>query len=175
MKFKPNEVDAKISAVEIGAVTADKIAFSSDNMNSHVDFSKRIGEFKQNEKGKLTSFPFNAYASTMDEYTWDMDAQTIRLDKGPMLSKEKSYFVSTKYEQQGLRFESTKALFDMKLGIIYADNVPYIDVADSRAYPNEGKVEIREDADMQPLLQSRLMANRTEKNHEIYDLSLIHI
>lgn len=174
MKYKPNRVTANVSAIEIGAITKDKIAFSSTNMKSDVDFSTRIGDFKQNEKGKLTSFPFNAYASSMDEYKWDMDAQTIELNKGPLLAKEKSYFVSTKYEQQGLRFESTKALFDMKLGIIYAENVPYIDVADSRAYPKDGKVEVREDADMQPLIQSRLMANRDDKFHEIYDAK-IHI
>ena len=172
MKYKPNEVNAKVSAVEIGAITADKIAFSSDNMNSHVDFTTRIGEFKQNEKGKLTNFPFNAYASSMDEYTWDMDAQTIALDKGPLLAKEKSYFISSKYEQQGLRFESTKALFDIKSGIIYAEKVPYIDVADSRVFPFEGKVEIHEDADMQRLKQSKMLAARDNKNHELFDADL---
>tara|TARA_B110000902_G_scaffold6928_1_gene8259 strand:+ start:20728 stop:25113 length:4386 start_codon:yes stop_codon:yes gene_type:complete len=173
MKYKPNRVTAEVSAIEIGTITDDKITFSSSNMKSDVDFTARIGDFEQNEKGKLTGFPINSYASTMDEYKWDMDAQTIELNKGPLLSKEKSYFVSTKYEQQGLRFESTKALFDMKLGIIYAENVPYIDVADSRVFPNEGTVEIREDADMQPLLQSELMANRTNKYHQLFDARLV--
>jgi len=172
MQYQPNKVDAKVSAIEIGAITADKIAFSSDNMNAHVDFNTHIAEFEQNEKGKLTSFPFNSYASSMDEYTWDMNAQTIALDKGPLLAKEKSYFVSSKYEQQGLRFESTTALFDMKLGVIYADNVSYIDVADSRVFPFDGKVEIREDADMQRLKEARMLAARDNKNHELYDADL---
>lgn len=173
MKYEPNRVTAVVSAIEIGAITADKIAFSSSNMKSDIDFTARIGDFKQNEKGKQTNFPFNSYASSMDEYTWDMDAQTIELNKGPLLSREKSYFVSTKYEQQGLRFESTKALFDMKLGIIYAENVPHIDVADSRVFPNKGAVEIREDADMQPLLQSKLLANRANKYHQLFDARLV--
>ena len=169
MKYKPNKVDAQESAIEIGAISSDKIAFASTNMESHVDFTTRIGEFIANEKGNLTDFPFNSYASSMDEYTWDMDAQTIELNKGPLLDKGKSYFVSKKYEQGGLRFESTKALFDMKTGIIYAENVPYIDVADSRIFPFEGKVEIREDADMQNLLQSKMLASRNNKYHELFD------
>ncbi|MDA8886801.1 hypothetical protein N9I68_04410, partial [Bacteroidia bacterium] len=167
--FKPNRVDAQKSKIEIGAITDDKIAFSSYNVESHVDFTTQIGEFKANEKGKLTDFPFNQYASSMDEYTWDMDAQTIELNKGPQLAREASYFITKKYEQQGLRFESTKALFDMKLGIIYADNVPHIDVADSRVFPHEGKVELRKDADMQRLKQSKMLAARDNKNHELFD------
>lgn len=172
MKYKPNGVKAEISAIEIGAITDDKIAFSSTNMNSDIDFTARIGEFKQNEKGHLTHFPYNGYASSMDEYKWDMNGQTMELNKGPLLAKEKSYFISTKHDQQGLRFESTKALFDMKMGIVYAQNVPYIDVADSRAFPHEGNVEVHKDAAMQPLANSRLMANRNDKYHELYDATL---
>ncbi|MGB0849946.1 MAG: hypothetical protein ACPGTP_01760 [Bacteroidia bacterium] len=169
MKYKPNVVDALESQIQIGAISDDKIAFASYNVKSHVDFTTRIGEFKANEVGKLTDFPFNAYASSMDEYTWDMDAQTIELDKGPRLADTESYFVSKKYEQEGLRFQSTNALFDMKLGIIYAEEVPYIDVADSRIFPHKGKVEIHEDADMQRLKKSKMLASRSEKHHELFD------
>ena len=172
IRYKPNRVTANVAAIEIGAITNDKIAFASENMNADVDFTTHLGDFIQNEKGKLTKLPYNAYASTMDEYKWDMKAQTIELNKGPQLAKEKSYFVSTKYEQQGLRFESTKALFDIEAGIIYANNVPYIDVADSRAFPKDGNVEIKEDADMQPLEQSKLIANRSDKYHYLYDTKL---
>lgn len=172
MKFKPNKVDADESKIEIGSISNEKIAFASYNVESHVDFNTRIGEFKANEKGNLTEFPFNAYASSMDEYTWDMDAETIELNKGPLLSDKESYFVSRKADQDGLRFMSSKALFDMKLGIIYAENVPYIDVADSRAFPFEEKVTILEDAVMKPLESSKLLANRENKYHEIFDATL---
>ncbi len=169
MKYKPNRVTAAVAAIEIGSITDDKIAFSSTNMKSDVDFTTRIGDFKQNEKGKLTELPFNSYASTMDEYKWDMDAETIELNQGAQLATENSYFISKKYEQQGLKFQSTNALFDMKLGVIYANEVPHIDVADSRVFPKEGKAEIHEDADMQKLSEAKLLANRTNKYHDLFD------
>jgi hypothetical protein len=172
MKFKPNMVDAKTSQIEIGSIDSDKIAFASYNVNSHVDFNTRIGEFKANEKGRLTDFPFNDYASSMDEYTWDMDAETIELDKGPLLAKKESYFISKVYEQEGLRFQSTNALFDMKKGIIYANEVPYIDVADSRIYPFEEKLIIHEDADMEKLEDAEMLASRDNKYHELFDASI---
>jgi len=172
MKFKPNRVDARYSQIEIGSISSTKIGFASFNVESHVDFNTRIGEFKANDKGNLTEFPFNAYASSMDEYKWDMDAETIELNKGPLLATTESYFVSKKPEQQGLKFISTKAVFDMKTGIIYADKVPYIDVADSRIYPFEEKVTILEDANMKTLEQAKMYANRDDKYHEIFDATL---
>lgn len=172
MKFRPNAVDAEESEIQIGAIDNDKIAFASYNVESHVDFTTRIGEFKANEKGKLTDFPFNAYASSMDEYTWDMDAQTITLNKGPQLTAKESYFISKKGDQDGLKFMSDKAVFDMKEGVIYAENVPFIDVADSRVFPFEEKVAIEEDAYMRPLKQSKLLAARDNKYHDLVDAIL---
>ncbi len=172
MKFKPNKVDALESEIQIGAIDNEKIAFASYNVESHVDFTTRIGEFKANEKGRLTDFPFNAYASSMDEYTWDMNAETITLRKGAGLAANQSYFISKKGDQEGLKFMSDKAVFDMRAGVIHAENVPYIDVADSRAFPFEGKLSIEEDAYMRPLKQSKLLANRNDKYHEIFDATL---
>ena len=57
MKFKPNMTDAEVSSIELHTVSDDKIAFSSDNMNSHVDFNTRIGEFKANDPGSINQIP----------------------------------------------------------------------------------------------------------------------
>lgn len=168
IKFKPNEVKALVSDVEINALDKNKIAFSSKNLNSHVDFTTQMGDFKSNIVGNLTALPFNQFSTSMDQFKWDMANNTIEFNKGPQLLKSKSYFVSNKYDQEGLRFESTNALFDINKGIIYAKEVPFIDVADSRVYPFENKVDIHEGADIQRLKNSRLLASRTQKFHQLF-------
>lgn len=169
MKFKPNEVNALVSDVQINALDQNKIAFSSDNLNSHIDFTKQIGDFKSNNIGDLTQLPFNQFATSMDEFVWDIANNSIEFNKGPQLLQSKSYFVSNKYDQEGLKFESTIALFDINKGIIYAKEVPFIDVADSRIYPFENKVDIHENADIQRLKKSRILASRAQKYHQLYD------
>ncbi|MDG1045983.1 MAG: hypothetical protein P8P81_05215 [Bacteroidia bacterium] len=169
MKFKPNEVNAQVSDVEINSMDQNKIAFSSKNLNSHIDFTSQLGDLKSNEIGILTELPFNQFSTSMDEYKWDMANNTIEFNKGPKLPQSRSYFVSSKYDQEGLRFESTNALFDINEGIIYAKEVPYIDVADSRIYPYENKVDIHEGANIQRLKKSRILASRTQKFHQLYD------
>ena len=85
---------------------------------------------------------------------------------------KKSMFISQKYEQQGLKFQSTKALFNMVEGVIYCEEVPYIDVADSRVFPFENKVVIEEDAVMRRLENATMWASRDNKYHELFNGSL---
>jgi len=170
MAFATNSVKSEVAKIEIGSVDKDKIAFASYNVKAFVDFDKRTGDFKANVPGQLTEFGFNQFASSMDQYFWDMDKQTILLTKGPKLAS--SYFITRKHDQDGLKFDSDKALFDMKAGLIFAENVPYIDIADSRAFPKDGKVTIAKDADILPLMDSKFLAARDNKFHDMFACTL---
>ncbi len=173
MAFNPIHADADVSAIQIGDVDEGKISFVSANVQSHIDFEKRTGDFRANELGHhITQFPYNQFASTMDEFKWDMDRKTILLTPTGRQKSEDYVFRSQKSSQDGLVFQSTKALFDMNEGIIYAEEVPYIDVADSRVFPADGKVTIEKDAVLRPLENAKLLANRDNKYHEIYDCKL---
>jgi len=148
------------------------ISFVSTNVKSHIDFEQRTGEFTANELGHLTQFPYNQFASTLDHFKWDMDKKTIELTPTGRQESKEYVFVSQNPAQQGLRFQSTNALFDMNDGTIYADEVPFIDIADSRVFPHEGKVTIKKDAEILPLTQAKMLANRENKYHELYDCKL---
>lgn len=172
MAFDPIHADADVSDIKIGDVDAGMISFVSTNVQSHIDFEKRTGDFRANELGHLTQFPYNKFASTMDEFKWDMDKKTILLTPTGRQKSEEYVFVSQNPAQNGLVFQSTKALFDMNDGVIYAEEVPYIDVADSRVFPSDGKVTIDKDAVLRPLEQAKLLANRENKYHELFDCKL---
>ncbi|MBI1305900.1 MAG: hypothetical protein GC181_04705 [Bacteroidetes bacterium] len=172
MRFSPDETDAAVSAIKIGDVDAGKISFVSTNVKSHIDFQKRTGEFRANELGHVTQLPYNMMTSTMDDFKWDMDKKTILMTATGRMKKDDYVFRSTNPAQQGLFFISTKALFDMNTGIIYAEEIPYIDIADSRVFPFEGKAVIEKDAYIQPLKNSKVLAARENKFHELYDCTI---
>ncbi|MFT5156958.1 MAG: hypothetical protein ACI83I_001508 [Bacteroidia bacterium] len=172
MRFSPDKTDADTSNIRIGDVDAGKISFVSTNVRSHIDFTERTGTFRSNVVGQLTDLPYNQFATTLDEFKWDMDKKTIELTPTGRSKPEFYTFLSKNPDQKGLKFQSTKALFDMNDGIIYAEEVPYIDVADSRIFPFNGKVVIEKDAYIRPLEQSKLLASRANKYHELYDCKL---
>lgn len=171
-RFKTNKALADTAAVKIGAIDGSRISFSTSNVKADVNFDTRMGDFKANIPGQFTEFPYNAFASSMDEYKWDMDRETIELNKGPRLATEKSIFISRRPDQYGLNFISTKALFDMKAGVIYAEEVPHIDIADGRVFPFEEKVVINKDADISVLNNAKILASRDNKYHELYDVTV---
>ncbi|MCB0733918.1 MAG: hypothetical protein H6608_00175 [Flavobacteriales bacterium] len=169
MIFGPVTADAAVSDIVIGDVDAGMISFVSRNVKSHIDFQKRIGEFRANETGHLTQLPYNQFSTTLDDFKWNMDKKTILMRPTGRMAPEKYTFVSTNPSQDSLYFQSGNALFDMNDGIVYAEEVPYIDIADVRVFPNDGKVTIEKNAYIRTLEQSTLLAARDNKYHDLYD------
>jgi hypothetical protein len=171
MKFKPNGAKAEISMIEIGDMDSNKLSLSSPNVKADVDFTARKGDFIANEKGLLTELPFNKYATSMDRFNWDMDSKTV-LFTNQSLKPEESVLVSRHGEQAALTFQCTKALFNMQEGVIYAEEIPWIDVADSRVFPADGKAIIDKDASMRILENAKLQAARGNRYHELYNCKI---
>lgn len=172
MVFSPKK--AKVDVGELTIFTADstKIAFNSKNIHGSMDFAKRVGEFATNETGQITNFPFNRYQTNLSDYKWDMDGQTIEARVGPGMGGITPEFLSTNVLQDSLKFESPKAVYNLKDYTLKAERIPYIDIADSRLFLKDGKVTIRENADMDELDSAKLIANRDDKFHEIYRLKI---
>ncbi|MBC7425411.1 MAG: hypothetical protein H7321_02655 [Bacteroidia bacterium] len=167
MVFGKNKTKAEKSAVKIYALDAGKIAFETNDVKGDVDFDTRIGKFISNVTGSLTYFPHNLYASNMNDYTWDMNAKTIEIKPNAAMGKLKPTFVSTNGTYDSLKFECRYAKFDLKDFVLRMEKIPYIDVADSRVFPFDGKAIVREESKMDRLDSSRIEANKLDKFHEI--------
>src|SRR5690606_6992558 len=122
-------------------------------------------------------FPVNQYLCFMDKFKWYMDDGTIELTSSSSKSVaadvnlEGSKFISTNKSQDSLFFYSPIAQFNTKEHIISAQDVEFINSADAKVFPNEGKVTIRKKAAMDPLQKSRIVANSVTEHHHIYDAS----
>lgn len=173
MVFGTNRADSDTASLTIGDLHQEIISFSSNNVRAHLDFENRVVDLTTNVLGNLTEFPRNQFAASLDNYHWDIDEETIELFKTDRLKDEESFFVSRKPEQQGLSFQCPNALFDMKQLVIFAEEVPYIDIADSRLFPNEGKVVIEQEAKIRPFENARFLAARDNKFHELYECNIV--
>lgn len=172
MVFAPKKAKAEVGELTIFTADSTKIAFNSKNIHGTMDFSKRIGEFATNETGQITNFPFNRYQTNLSDYKWDMDGQTIEARVGAGMGGITPEFLSTNVTQDSLKFESPKAVYSLKDYTLKAERIPYIDIADSRLFLKDGKVTIRENANMDELDSTKLIANRDDKFHEIYRLKI---
>lgn len=161
--FHADSADFKLKGT---SETAD--AFKTANVQMDIDLDERKGYFKSNTGGDFVDFPVNQYICYIDEFVWNIDAKDIDV----VSEGEGSRYVSTNPKQDSLEWKSPLTKFDLNNFIISAQKVNHIDVADAIIYPDSGKVTIRQNAKMDPLDNSKIVANRITKFHTFYESSV---
>ncbi len=186
--FKTNIIDADTANFDLFTINSLSTDFESDNVNSHIDFSKRKGVFRTNGEKTIWKFPKNKYVSEMNEMTWYMDKEELEISAdSDVLSKLESAsddispnewedlflegpkFTSVHPRQDSLSFVAPRAKYNYKEHIIYAEGVKFVRVADATIYTDDGKITIEPDALMRPIQNARIVANSTSRYHTIYD------
>ncbi len=150
----------------------DELAFKTKNVKANIDFTSKKANFVTNDSLSLVQLPKNMYVCYLTKFTWDLHTKQIALGDPKDLNTDKRdlHFYSVHPKQDTLNFLSPYATYDLKNYIIGAEQVPYIDVADSRIVPNKDSVvTIRQEAFMDTLRNAKLYADRIHKYHTVYD------
>ncbi len=169
-------------------VDKEQLALSTYVYSALVDMNERIGEFSSTGGTSLVELPANQYVCYMDKFEWMMDDEKISLYNTLSVDTLKigqlsyselidadlrgSEFISMHPKQDSLEFFSLKALYDLKENILYAGDVKLIKVADAAVFPVDGKVTIRKNAQMEPLVNAVIIADTIRKSHVIYDATV---
>ncbi|MBS1638349.1 MAG: hypothetical protein JST26_20715 [Bacteroidetes bacterium] len=178
--FKQHQFFSDTANFHLRAIEEEGLTFATDNVNAKIDLDKREGDFVSNGKGTTVRFPKNQYIAYMDRFKWFMDSEEIQLgDENQKidgaaenaLDLEGPEFISVHPKQDSLRFLAPAAKYDIRKNIIRTMNVPFINVADARIYPNEGKVTIFKNAVMDTLKNSSILANTVTKYHNIRNVT----
>lgn len=176
-RFKRWDIDSDTSGFSLKNTYAeqgeDPMAFQAENVQAHISFKERKGEFISNKGSSQVNFPVNQYLCRMDKFSWFMDYTELQLEK----TGEKDItidtdmdlvgpnFFSTHPKQDSLQFRSPKAKYDLKERSIYCYGVEYIEVADARIYPDSMKVIVRKAAKIEPFVNAKIVANYLTKYH----------
>ena len=173
--FAQNGLEANKSKFTLkGKEVNDPPALEAGNMKMELDFTKRLGKFVANNGIATIDFPANKYTATTDEFDWFMDNNQMDFKKVIDTANFQNYdenknlkpnFISSLKEQKGLGFFSGYARYFIDSNILLCQKVPYIVVADSRIIPFEGKVKIKEKAELPVLFNAQILANFTNQYH----------
>jgi hypothetical protein len=173
--FESKTFDADTAAFQLRDLEASAFSLKTENVNAHVDYEGRFAEFKSNGKADPIEFPMNQYICYMEEFKWYMDDGKIDLIGSSSktvsagVNLEGSKFISTNPDQDSLFFYAPLGTYDSRNHILTADQVEYISSADARIYPDSGMVTIRKKAVMDPLENSKIVANSVTEYHKIYN------
>lgn len=182
-KFKTKVIDSDTANFKLkNHDLTQELAFKTDNVNAHIDFVQRLGEFKSNGTETKVEFPENEYICFMDRFKWFMDNEDIELESDKRsvsgninidtdIDLSGSNFFSVRQGQDSLNFAAPKAKFDLKKKVITCQKVDFVGVGDARIYPDSNKVLIRRKAEMDPLKNAIIICNYVTKYHKITDVT----
>ncbi len=158
IKFQADDLEADTANFRMKSSTfGNKSTFNTPNVHAKIDFKTRFGRFISNVKDMPTDFAYNQYKTNINEFDWDMDKKILDF-RSPKESIG-SYFISTKPEQNDLKFLAKRALYDLKTSILYFEQVPEIRIADSRVIPDSGKVVVEPEAKMRTLYNAKIIGD----------------
>ena len=178
--FKEKKFFSDTADFHLKAFDEEGFTFATNNVNATIDFEKRTGTFISNGKGSTVSFPKNNYISYMDRFKWFMDSETIQLGDEQKkidanldsdLQLDAPEFISVHPQQDSLRFFAPAAKYNLRKYIINCINVPFINVADMKIFPDSGKIVIHKNAVMDTLKNAVIIANSVTKYHTIRNVT----
>ncbi|MCK4569384.1 MAG: hypothetical protein KAT76_03785 [Bacteroidales bacterium] len=168
--------------------TFSTLAFFTNDYRTDLDFDQRKGKFISTGISSLVDIPFNKFICYMDEIEWEMDRQNMHLKNNIVedipdindmtmlelidLNLAGSEFISTRPDQDSLRFFGTSANYNMQKNIIYAEDVKIIRVADAAIFPGDGKLNILQDAQIETLRYADIITDTASRLHHIYNANV---
>lgn len=185
--FKHHELLSDAANLKIYSFDNKEVVFQTDNYRSHIDFKTRKGHFISNGDVSEIFFVKNEFKTEASDFYWDpIDKDIIRMkwddpyagtdiNKTPArelvdMTTTGNELIATHPEKKGLKFSALTASFNFSNNIIYAEGVRFINVGDAALIPYDGKVTIREKAEIEKLNYARLVAGRENKYHELYNV-----
>ncbi|MFZ8836114.1 MAG: hypothetical protein ACO2XQ_03630 [Flavobacteriales bacterium] len=156
-------------------------AFRTTDVTCAIDFSDREGLFAPNSGETAIELPIQQYLCYMDKFRWFMDRDEIILISERDVSslpldysrqKKISNFVSIHPAQDSLHFLSSKAVYSIGQDVLNCDGVNEIALADATVLPGNQAIIIRQNAQMDPLVDAELIANSTTQHHYFKNVGL---
>jgi hypothetical protein len=184
LKFKRWDIDSDTANFNLKnnfrVDDEDPLSLKTANLNAHVSFKDRKGQFRSNSGTSRIEFPVNQYLCKMDFFTWFMDEEAIEmssskdadLDLKTDLDLATANFFSLHPEQDSLSFRAREAKYSMKQKTIFCKKVFFIDIADARIIPDSNALTIRKKARIDPLLNATMLVNSITKLHKFTNCTI---
>jgi hypothetical protein len=152
-----------------------KVAFATEKVKAYVNLEQKYAEFTyKNFPGINNTFILNNYAGSFQKLRWDMLPKTLTFTGPPNAKKAElgSYLVSKKGSQDSLKYAAGSVFMTLGDFVMNIGQIPYILIADSKVFPDSGKAIVRNNAEMDMLLNAKIKADTVNTYHDIEKVNI---
>jgi hypothetical protein len=168
--FEQNRFSGRESTFEIKTDNPKKPALRCIAVKLEFDLQKGIAEFSPEIAGFASNdFPYAQYRSSLDKGVWDQNKKNVTMSMPKDGDISKSYFYSTRPDQDSLVFNATSAVYDIPTQNLNIFGIPFIKVADSKIFPDSNRVTVQENAVITTLQKAKIVIDTLTGYHFMYD------
>jgi hypothetical protein len=168
--FEQTRFSGREATFEVKTDNPKKPALRGISVKLDADLEKEVVEFSPEIEGFASNdFPYAQYRTSLEKGIWDMKKKTVTMSMPEGGDISKSYFYSTKPDQDSLAFNATRAVYDIPTQNLNIFGIPFIKVADSKIFPDSNKVIIKENAVIQTLENAKIVMDTITGYHYLYD------
>ncbi len=170
-KFLADNIISENVDFSLKSPTSAQMAISADSVKGNIDFKRAMGEFVANGRFAKVDFPAIRYISQIDYFSWDMKKELISMgntSSGTTGQPEGPKYISMHPLQDSLSFNSSLAIYDYRKELLTATEVEYVEVADSRIFPDQGTLTVRNNAQMDKLSKARVSVGFVNDKYPLY-------
>ena len=169
-EFKSNRFLAKHSDFKINSVNPEKPALAGSDVRLDFNLETKKAEIKPEIEGEAAlEFPYAQFRTSIPTAVWDLDSGIITMSKPDNVDIESSYFYTTREDLDSLRFNATRATYNMNSQELLVSGIPYITVADSEITPENGEVLILENSRIGTLYNTTIVIDTLNGYHRLYN------
>lgn len=151
-------------------IDTTQIAFVTTPVKAYVNLDLKFAEFTyRNFPAINNTFYLNQYKGSFEKLHWEMIPKTLTFT-GPINAnsiRNGSYLISTRASQDSLIFSCATNFMTLEDYTMTCRGIPHILIADSKVVPDSGKAVIREQAEMDMLLNAKITADTITQYHKI--------
>jgi len=177
--LKADEILSDTADFKLRSMAANKMAFSTEDVRSHINFKIQEGEFVSNKGYTKVEFPENRFISQLDYFLWLIDEEQLHMGLDKPVSTlagedglDGPRYISVHPKQDSMSFVSPIAVYDYKNFIIKATDVPYIQIADARIFPVDGLITVEPNAVIKTLEDATIIADFASEYFKLYNATV---
>jgi hypothetical protein len=155
--------DIKSDNPKKSALNCVAVKFEFDLVKGMAYFSPEVAGFASN------SFPYAQYKSSLDKGVWDTNKKIVTMSMPEGGDINKSYFYSTRPDQDSLVYNATSAVYDIQQLTLNIFGIPYIKVADAKIFPDSNTVSVQENAVIKTLNNVKITMDTVKEYHHLYN------
>lgn len=171
--LKETEFEARNSLFVVKSNNPRKPILRSDDVKVSYDLSAQNASIQPEVQGNASiELPFAQYRTSIPEAQWDISNKIISMAKPDTVPIEKSFFYSTRKDQDSLVFSATNATYDIETQELNVQGIPHIVVADALITPDSSQVQILENSKIEELKNAVVVFDTAVANHRLYDATI---